>query len=112
MNNLKIHISENAEKALFNMIKHSEYDCLFIKLSQNCIKSLELIIDHKENYKNCQFIGKISICYNDEIENILDELFLKYEKDTFLLKIITKKTNNNSCKNCKSSCKQKLDKPN
>ena len=97
---LKINIDKNAEKALYNMIEKSEYDCLAIKPSQNCIKNLELIIDHKKNYKTCELIGKNTICFDDEIQNLVEEVFLKYEENNFLLKIVPVKIKDCSCKSC------------
>lgn len=106
MKTLKIKIDENAEKILFDMIEKSEYDCLAIKPSQNCIKNLELIIDHKKNYKNCKLIGKNTICYDDEIQSLIEEFHLKYEENSFLLKVIPVKMKDCSCKSCYASCKQ------
>lgn len=98
MNNFKITIDENAEKILFNMIEKSEYDCLAIKPSQHCIKNIDLVVDHKKNYDNCKIVGKNKICYNNEIASLIEEFFLKYEDDTFLMKMITRESQH--CSSC------------
>ncbi len=100
MNSLKIHMDKTCENMLSCIIENSEYDCLAIKPS-NCPKRLELIIDYKINYKNSLLIGKNTICFDDEIQNKVYEIFLKYENDTFLIKSIFRES---KCKSCPKSC--------
>ena len=111
MNNLKLRISTNAYNDLVNLLKfHDEYNCIKLNYNKGCCKSsnIEITLDCKKPNDIVEVIDQLTICYDKELLEIVDEIIIIIKNGNFLVKSnllqIEKQQKSCSC-NCNSGKK-------
>jgi Fe-S cluster assembly iron-binding protein IscA len=100
---MKIKISDEAAENLVKLLKqHTEYNCVRLSLIKSRCGhgSVEVVLDELDLGKKVEQINGLSVMYDDELEENMNEIELAFKNNGFVIKAVPK---NQAKKGCSSS---------
>lgn len=110
---VKIKIANNAYNDMLNLLKfHDNYSCFRLYYEEGCCKSskVQLMLDVPKPTDICDKIEDLTICYDGELSEKVEEVIVYLNNGNYLIKPTLKnlpsfhKDCSKSCSSCKNSC--------